>query len=99
MVCAAGSRRVHLQRCGRHRARLVRRRGELTKSVAGVSLVCEDGEMAVGSHEARGWLLDEMASIGRENLDAVHVSRYDDKEDADAASEVRLLQALGLHRV
>jgi ubiquinone/menaquinone biosynthesis C-methylase UbiE len=39
-----------------------------------------------------------MATIGRENLDAVHVSRYDDKEDADAASEVRLLQSLGSSR-
>jgi SAM-dependent methyltransferase len=54
--------------------------------------------MADGSQRARGWLLDEMASIGRENLDAVHVSRYDDKEDADAASEVRLLQSLGIGR-
>ncbi len=41
------------------------------------------------------WLLDEIASIGRENLDASHVARYDDKEDADAAAEVRLLQAAG----
>jgi ubiquinone/menaquinone biosynthesis C-methylase UbiE len=37
-----------------------------------------------------------MTSIGRENLDAVHVSRYDEKEDADAATEVRLLQSAGL---
>ena len=37
-----------------------------------------------------------MASIGRENLDGLHVSRYDDKEDADAGSEVRLLQAAGM---
>jgi SAM-dependent methyltransferase len=43
-----------------------------------------------------GWLLDEIASAGRENLDPVHVSRYDAKEDAGAADEVRLLQALGL---
>ncbi|MEX1022777.1 MAG: class I SAM-dependent methyltransferase [Dehalococcoidia bacterium] len=45
-----------------------------------------------------GWLLDEMASIGRENLDGEHVSRYDEKEDADALAEVRLLQSLGLGR-
>lgn len=54
--------------------------------------------MADAPQRARGWLLDEMVSIGRENLDAVHVSRYDDKEDADAANEVRLLQALGWGR-
>ncbi|MEO6469998.1 MAG: class I SAM-dependent methyltransferase, partial [Acidimicrobiia bacterium] len=44
-----------------------------------------------------GWMLDERASAGRENLDAEHVARYDDKEDASAASEVALLQSLGLH--
>lgn len=43
-----------------------------------------------------GWLLDEVASAGRENLDAGHVARYDDKEDAGAAAEVALLQRLGL---
>ena len=43
-----------------------------------------------------GWQLDEMASIGRENVDAAHVERYDDKEDADAAAEVVLLRSLGL---
>jgi ubiquinone/menaquinone biosynthesis C-methylase UbiE len=43
-----------------------------------------------------GWLLDEMASIGRENVDELHVSRYDEKEDADAAAEVRLLQSVGV---
>jgi ubiquinone/menaquinone biosynthesis C-methylase UbiE len=55
-------------------------------------------EMTDGPRRNRGWLLDEMHSIGRENLDAVHVSRYDDKEDADAAGEVRLVQSLGLSR-
>ncbi len=43
-----------------------------------------------------GWLLDERASAGRENLDAAHVSRYDAKMDADPLGEVRLLQSLGL---
>jgi hypothetical protein len=43
-----------------------------------------------------GWLLDEMTSIGRENLDGLHVSRYDEKEDADTAAEVRFLQSAGL---
>lgn len=45
-----------------------------------------------------GWLLDEVASAGRENLDVEHVSRYDSKEDAGAADEVLLCQALGLTR-
>jgi ubiquinone/menaquinone biosynthesis C-methylase UbiE len=43
-----------------------------------------------------GWLLDQVASAGRENLDAVHVSRYDSIEDAGAAEEVALLTRLGL---
>ena len=42
-----------------------------------------------------GWQLNEISSIGRENLDAEHVSRYDDKEDAGAAAEVDLLRSLG----
>jgi ubiquinone/menaquinone biosynthesis C-methylase UbiE len=45
-----------------------------------------------------GWLLDELASAGRENLDAEHVARYDAKEDAAAAEEVALLERLGLTR-
>ena len=48
------------------------------------------------SPDNRGWLLDERASAGRENLDATHVSRYDAKEEGDALGEVRLLQSLGL---
>lgn len=43
-----------------------------------------------------GWLLDEVASAGRENLDAAHVARYDAKMDAGAEAEVRLLQRHGL---
>jgi len=42
-----------------------------------------------------GWQIDEVASIGRENLDPAHVARYDDKEDAEATREVALLQSLG----
>ena len=45
---------------------------------------------------APGWMLDEVASAGRENLDAGHVARYDGKEDAGAAAEVALLRGLGL---
>ena len=37
-----------------------------------------------------------MASAGRENLDAAHVSRYDAKEDARASAEVDLLLGLGM---
>ena len=43
-----------------------------------------------------GWLLDEVASAGRENLDAAHVERYDRKMDARAADEVELLRSSGL---
>ena len=50
-----------------------------------------------GPDEPRpGWLLDELGSAGRENLDPAHVARYDGKEDAGAAAEVALLAALGL---
>jgi ubiquinone/menaquinone biosynthesis C-methylase UbiE len=44
----------------------------------------------------RGWVLDELANAGRENLDAAHVARYDDKMDAAAAAEVQLLRDLGM---
>ena len=43
-----------------------------------------------------GWELVEVLHAGRENLDADHVDRYDDKEDAHAAEEVALLGNLGL---
>lgn len=43
-----------------------------------------------------GWLLDEVASAGRENLDADHVARYDGKMDSGAEAEVALLRTLGL---
>ncbi|MPZ60908.1 MAG: methyltransferase domain-containing protein [Propionibacteriales bacterium] len=49
-----------------------------------------------GGRSRPGWLLDEVLSAGRENLDADHVRRYDTKEDAGAADEVRLLQDWGL---
>jgi len=44
----------------------------------------------------RAWVLDEVAGAGRENLDEAHVARYDVKEDADAAAEVRLMEEIGL---
>lgn len=43
-----------------------------------------------------GWMLDEVANAGRENLDADHVTRYDSKENADAAAEVLFCGELGL---
>lgn len=43
-----------------------------------------------------GWVLDELATAGRENLDPVHASQYDRKQDARAAEEVQLLVELGL---
>jgi ubiquinone/menaquinone biosynthesis C-methylase UbiE len=42
------------------------------------------------------WLLDELRTAGRENLDAGHVALYDEKEDAGAPAEVRRLVRLGL---
>jgi ubiquinone/menaquinone biosynthesis C-methylase UbiE len=48
------------------------------------------------AHPVPGWLLDETAFAGRENLDPDHVARYDDKEDAGAADEVALCLRLGI---
>jgi cyclopropane fatty-acyl-phospholipid synthase-like methyltransferase len=45
-----------------------------------------------------GWLLNEVATAGGENLDAGHAARYDAKEDAGAAEEIALLRQLGLTR-
>ena len=45
-----------------------------------------------------GWRLDQVSSAGRENLDPVHVARYDSIEDAGAPAEVALLRGLGLTR-
>ncbi|MGB3333287.1 MAG: class I SAM-dependent methyltransferase [Mycobacterium sp.] len=42
------------------------------------------------------WLINEVASAGRENLDPAHAARYDGKEDANAAAEVQLLQRVGI---
>ncbi len=53
--------------------------------------------MSQDEHRATpGWLLDEVAHAGRENLDPVHVSRYDTKEDAGAAGELAVLTRFGL---
>jgi ubiquinone/menaquinone biosynthesis C-methylase UbiE len=42
--------------------------------------------------------LDEIASAGRENLDVEHVTRYDDKEDAQAEAEIEVLTSHGLNQ-
>ena len=43
------------------------------------------------------WVLDEVASAGRENLDGDHAARFDDISDSRAAAEVALLVELGLN--
>ena len=45
-----------------------------------------------GVAPAAGWLLDELARAGRENLDAAHVARYDGLGDAAAAEEIVYLR-------
>lgn len=42
------------------------------------------------------WILNELASAGRENVDPAHVAAYDRKEDADADAELELLIQRGL---
>lgn len=44
----------------------------------------------------RPWVFDELGHAGRENLDLEHVALYDDKEDANASTEVERLCELGL---
>ena len=48
------------------------------------------------SRDHRGWLLNERASAGRENVDPSDVRRYDEKEDAASAEEVALCRSLGM---
>ena len=50
----------------------------------------------MGERTTPGWMLDEVANAGRENLDVAHVERYDRKMDARASEEVELLRAYGL---
>jgi ubiquinone/menaquinone biosynthesis C-methylase UbiE len=59
---------------------------------------CHDDEVASKprSNPSPGWMLDETAHAGRENLDAGHATRYDAKENADASAETILCQELGL---
>lgn len=48
------------------------------------------------THDPDSWWLDEQAYAGREHFDPRHARRYDAKEDAGAAEEVRLLRAAGV---
>ncbi|KAM3098753.1 class I SAM-dependent methyltransferase [Phormidesmis sp. 146-12] len=43
------------------------------------------------------WMLDELKSAGRENLDAEHASQYDVKEDASVMEELALMKRFGLN--
>ena len=45
---------------------------------------------------AASWWLDELSHAGREHFDEQHARRYDDKMDAEAAEEVRLLEEAGV---
>jgi len=53
--------------------------------------------LSAGRPSSPGWLLDELSSAGRENVDVDHAAGYDAKEDADPAAEVALLVDLGLN--
>ena len=50
------------------------------------------------SADPDSWWLDEQRHAGREHFDEEHARRYDAKEDADAARELRLLQDAGALR-
>jgi len=67
---------------------------------SGGTPLCHDRRVSSNSpsNHAPGWLIDELSFAGRENLDPAHVARYDAKEDASAASEVALLEGIGLTR-
>jgi SAM-dependent methyltransferase len=47
-------------------------------------------------HDPDSWWLDERAHAGREHFDEQHARRYDAKEDAQGAEEVRMLQEAGV---
>lgn len=62
----------------------------------GAMTTAHNQEAALTDVPRPGWLLDELRTAGRENLDTDHVARYDAKMDAGAAQELALLQELGL---
>jgi ubiquinone/menaquinone biosynthesis C-methylase UbiE len=43
------------------------------------------------------WMLDEVRSAGRENLDAEHASQYDIKENASVIEELAIMKSFGLN--
>lgn len=47
--------------------------------------------------QSHPWMLNEVRSAGRENLDAEHASQYDAKEDASVIEELALMKRLGLN--
>lgn len=53
-------------------------------------------QRADGRPNSPGWLIDEVASAGREHFDGAHVERYDRKMDARALDEIELLRSAGL---
>jgi len=73
--------------------------GDVARSPGNVSCWDSKESRMPRSHHRTSpdWMLDEVASAGRENLDADHASRYDSKEDADAADELIVLQELDLN--
>jgi SAM-dependent methyltransferase len=76
-----------------------RSRATFTTVLVGGTPLSAAGRIALVSppHRPRpAWLPDELRYAGRENLDAGHVARYDEKEDAGAEREVALLRELGL---
>jgi len=49
------------------------------------------------SNRSPGWVLDEFANAGRENLDADHVSRYDAKEEGFSPGGASLHNCMSGH--
>jgi ubiquinone/menaquinone biosynthesis C-methylase UbiE len=48
-------------------------------------------------HSLKNWMLNERQNAGKENLDADHVSDYDQKENASAEAELAYLKKYGLN--
>jgi DNA-binding PadR family transcriptional regulator/ubiquinone/menaquinone biosynthesis C-methylase UbiE len=87
-----------LESSGNRYPALVARLGADTYAYVERWLTRLESQLEHGAARAPGWMLDELAHAGAENLDSGHVARYDAKEDADAHAEVALLERLGLTR-
>jgi ubiquinone/menaquinone biosynthesis C-methylase UbiE len=94
VVTPFGAGSIHSWRMAASYARTAPSRSVLPRRLG--RRIWHAGRMNLEGATRPGWLLDEVASAGRENLDADHVARYDDKEDADATQEVELLVSLGI---